>query len=360
MEKLSIIIFNITVLLLLFTDSVFSGNYKMEREWLMAPPSARGAALGGGLSAVIDNSNTVFWNPGGVTFLEGFNISHSHSPYILTSSGEEYEMYNFAFNTNLGKSFVVGLNLQHYQNSYKYDGFYHRDRILNHYQDSMTGFLFGYKRGNIGMGINTKFLLSTSSVFAVKDLPVVLDIGALYSRDFVLKHIHPINVNTGLSILNISNGIKYERTAAPGHTESLPIVMRVGYSATIKPVQKAGKLTPLSITHNLEYSIVINADKSYDKFVDCQSLGLGLEVVTYEFLFSRIGYHFRKSEKDYNNNLYNGITYGVGLNVPLYYFFKLLPISIRYDYGTFPWDTQSIYKRSNYTKIHSLNFTYTF
>lgn len=268
-------------------------------------------------------------------------------------------MYNFALNTNLGKSFVIGLNLQRYRFS---SNVRYTDIISNLYQDSITGFLFGYKRGNIGMGINTKFFLVTSKYFAVKNIPLALDTGALYSRDLTLKQFYSIKLNTGFSILNISNGIKYETVTASGTSESLPVVIRIGYSVILKPLQEKGEMTPYSVVQNFEYSRIINADKSYNKYADCQSLGLGLEVGTYELLYSRLGYHLQEGEKLYGkeNTLYSGITYGVGLNFPIHYFIKSIPASIRYDYGNFPYDIKSIYKRMNYSMLHSLNFNYAF
>jgi len=221
------------------------------------------------------------------------------------------------------------------------------------YQDSIIGLLFGYRIGNFGIGINTKFPSSSTTYYVIKNIPIALDIGALYSRDFTLKHNYIINTNLGFSILNISNGVKYKGPIFE-YKEGLPNIVRIGYSTTIKKSKKHWKLIPFAITHNLEYSLIINTDKKYN--VDNKSsLGLGLEAVIYEFLYSRFGYYYQKSNKKVRNDkYYNGMTYGIGLNLPIYHFVNSLPLSISYDYGKIPTQGIGIIREMNYVKIHSL------
>jgi hypothetical protein len=192
-----------------------------------------------------------------------------------------------------------------------------------------------------------------------KNISIALDIGALYSRDFTLKKNYDINTNLGCSILNISNGVKYKGEHFE-YKEGLPNIVRIGYSTILKPSQKNSKLIPFNITHNLEYSFIIRHNEDYQP-----SFGLGLEAVIYEFLCSRVGYYYQKGKRIFNN--YDGMTYGIGLNLPLYHFVKLLPLSISYDYGKIP-SPPIIYSlspsskddHSTYSKIHSLKINYIF
>ena len=365
MNKSTHTIFLITILLLLNIKAAYSVDYNGRREWMLQPPSARGASMGRAFVGIIDNASTVFWNPGGVAFLKNLNMEYSHIPCIYSRKYfEEYKVYSFSFNANFRKSFVIGLNLQRYfQLNNRQPCFYDKYGSMlynNLYQDSIIGLLFGYRIWNIGIGINTKFLSSSTRYFSVKNIPMALDIGALYSRNFTLKSNYDINTNLGFSILNISNGVKYKGTIYPEYTEGLPSIVRIGYSTTMKPSQKHWKLTPFTITHNLEYSLIMNANKR--RHVDYKSsLGLGFEAVTYEFLYSRFGYYHQKSGKNWSNDkYYNGITYGIGLNLPLYHFVKLLPLSISYDYGKIPTQGIGIIREMNYVKIHSLRINCSF
>lgn len=135
----------------------FATDYNGRREWMLQPPSARGASMGKAFVGIIDNANTVFWNPDGVAFLKNLNIEYSHIPriyYLRNYIEEEYKVYNFAFNTNLRKLFVIGLNLQRYFLLHdNFSGVDFINPIYDIYQDSIIGLLFGYRIGNIGIGI---------------------------------------------------------------------------------------------------------------------------------------------------------------------------------------------------------------
>ena len=340
----------------------FATDYNGRRGWMLQPPSARVASMGKAFAGTIDDANTVFWNPGGVAFLENLNIECSYIPRFYNREyGYEYKAYSFAFNANFRKSFVIGLNLQRYFLLNQDDFNRSSLAIPLIVEDSIIGLLFGYKRGNIGLGVNTKFLSSyTGGVTSLRNTPVAFDIGTLYSKNFTLKNNYIINTNLGFSILNISNGVKYKGERSV-YKEGMPNTIRIGYSMTLKPSKKDSKLIPFNITHNLEYSFITNTDKRYD--VDYpSSLGLGLEAVIFEFLYSRAGYFCRKSIENKGN--YDGMTYGIGINLSLHRFVKLLPLSINYDYGRIP-TPPIIYpfthdNQSKNSKIHSLKINYMF
>ena len=75
----------------------FPADYRGAREWLMQPSSARCGGMGGGAVAIVDNANTVFWNPGGTVFLNGLNLSYTYEPYKPSSSYINSKIHNFSF-----------------------------------------------------------------------------------------------------------------------------------------------------------------------------------------------------------------------------------------------------------------------
>ena len=164
----------------------------------------------------------------------------------------------------------------------------------------------------------------------------------------------------GCSLTNISGSMKYIDSNIPEIREGLPMNLRIGYAVSLKPYEKKGELTPLSCTHNFEYSNILNADGDYYKRPGHKAYGFGLEIGTYEFLFSRIGYRIREGEKFGDSRLCNGITYGVGLRLPVYYFTSKYPLSVTYDFGNIPWDKESKYKSANHIRIHSFQLIYEF
>ena len=162
----------------------------------------------------------------------------------------------------------------------------------------------------------------------------------------------------GCSLSNISGSIKFIDSDNPELWKGLPRNFRIGYEICIKPHEKRGKFTPLSITQNFEYFAVLNANKEYFKRPGHKAYGLGLEIGTYEFFFSRIGYRIREGIKYADSRLCNGITYGAGIRLPVYHFTDKYPISVIYDFGTIPWDTESMYKSANSITIHSFQIKY--
>ena len=353
MNKLTVFIISLIILLTMFTDSLFSSQYKGDRFWSMRPPSARTAGMGRAPVGIVENAHTVFWNPGGISFLNGFNFSYSYDPYTSAISEGKSEIQSVSFNTQLKNSFTIGLNVRHFN-------FYSQDQ--NHIalsQSFDSGISFGYRKNNLGFGINAKFLSSAQGYIKTKSLPSAVDIGALYSKKYVFKNIHPLNINFGISLLNISKGITYELWNSV-YKEYLPVNLRVGYAAAIQLRQKARKSTPLAITHNFEYSYILNADRNYN--LPYKSLGFGFESVIFEILSLRIGYFYQKGGREPLNDdvLYNGITYGFGVNIPIYHLYKSIPLSIMYDYAQFPWDPNSISKKYHYYKIHSVSLKFAF
>lgn len=357
--------FSISAFIFIDMPKSFSAEYKGRMVWILQPPNARVSSMGRAFAGIVDNANTVFWNPGGIIFLKNLSMEISYIPYLFSViNQEEYKVCNSAFNMNFRNSYVIGLNLSQYVQLAKYDRAQYINEYYfkvhnNLYKVSILGILFGYKKGNTGIGINTKFISSPTKYIPIENMPVAIDIGMLYSKNFILKSFYNINANIGISILNISNGIKYESYKEFKYTEGLPNIVRIGYSMILKQSSKDLKLKSFSLTHNLEYSQVINS--SGDIFADYKTFGFGLELDIYEFFFTRIGHHYQKSGENYGNEkLFNGITYGMGLNFPIYYFYENLPISFSYDFGKIPYDTQSIYKKTNYNKVHSFKFGYIF
>lgn len=343
------------VMIFMLSSVIYPADYKGDSEWLLQPAGARGAAMGAGMAAVIDNANTVFWNPGGAAFLRGINFAHSSSPDIKNAQQREYEMSSLSFTTGIGKSFIIGFNQLRFRIKTRY--YSSQNKI---YQDSITGFLLGYRRGNIGMGFNAKFIVSTPYSHAFKDLYKALDIGILYSKNRWLKKNILMNTKLGCSITNISGNMKYIDSNIAEIREELPRNLRIGYAVSIKQDNKERKLAPLTCTLSSEYSEILNADKEYNIRPGYKAYGFGLEIGTYEFLFSRIGYRIREGEEYADTRLYNGITYGVGIRLPIYYFTSKYPLSAAYDFGTIPWDKESIYKNANSIRIHSFQFLYEF
>jgi len=355
----------ITILLLLNVSAIYPGDYSGIREWMMKPPSARAAGMGRALVAIVDNANTVFWNPGGITFLEGLNISYNYEPKNNNWTHYCNKIHNISLVKKIKNKFTIGFN---FRREYEYR--------LSGLSDSDIGISFGYNKNSFGIGITTKFLYTKeyggsrtqkSPIYGYlpiqsKNPSLAVDIGILYSENFDIKNGYMLQFNFGSSLLNISKGIGYTKltSLAVPYEEGIPRIFRLGYAIKLMKPKGERILKWLTVANNLEYSNVINRDKTKLKW-DYKSLGFGFEFAVYEILFFRVGYHYQKGHKNFRPHpYYTGYTYGFGFRLPAKYIHKSLPLSITYDFAQLPWDVKSEFKEYRYFLIHSLNFNYNF
>ena len=340
MRKLILIILKIIVLLAFFFESIYSADYTGEMKWMRQPASARGTAMGKSGVALVNGSNTVFWNPGGAASLKGINISYTNYHWV----NSKYGIHAISFNTRTKKKFNLGLNYYRYYNSMGSDNYYF----------NTIGIFIGYSFNNISIGINPKiFNLNYKEILTFeKNNILAFDCCVLYSKDINIKAFSFLkNLSFGGSILNISESVRYtENWRSNSYTNIfpfkfsrlLPWLLRIGYSSTFKFLIKNKCL--FSVINNLEYLDTVNSsdsDISHKEF-----FGGGLELSAADFLFARLGYYHNLN----GNAPDDGLTYGIGVNVPLKNIIKKMPIEIKYDYSKFPINQETNF----YRKIHSV------
>ena len=318
--------------LVIFNSSLYSEDFKGERDWLLQTASARSAAMGGADIAHARDPSIVFSNPGGIVFLDNnFSLSGSYYPARYTSN-KATSLFSLYLKSKTNNK--VSFNYQRYNetDAKKYYGY---------------GITMSRKISNIGIGINIK-------MFKFHDLPsddivktninqanaketYTFDLGALYYKDFRYKDLPVIeNFAAGISISNIFGRIKVSDNVKI----KLPSFLRAGYSFSVKSSKHKKGLSLISFTHSFEYAKTINT--SY-----YSSTGAGIELALYEIIYGRIGYYRR-------NSIIKGSTSGIGLSLPFNRFFKKFPLILKYDYGRFPYE----YSPSEYLNAHSMTVSY--
>ena len=361
LKKLTKAIFTISILLLLNVSAIYPADYTGEREWMLRPMSARGAGMGSGLVAILDNANTVFWNPTGLAFINEINFSYNYDSFNSLLVDTDIRIKNISFNTKIKSVFSIGLNTGYYYNH----GRPPSDIPETILEDFNLGIALGYKIKNIGFGTNIKYLFSDTSknMYYSKGRTLAVDIGILIARSYNTKYNCSFNVNLAASLINIAKDLKVEFRESYNrvikYERGLPKLFRVGYAATFNLPKKNVKLNPFSITHNLEYSEIINFYKSI-KNKGYKFLGYGLEVILYEMFSFRIGNRSLKSKKYYADIPYIGFSYGFGLHFPLNHFYEKIPLSIKFDYARFPFYPESDIEELHYYKINSFSIQYMF
>ena len=331
MRNISRIIVIQIFFLVILNSSLYSEDFKVERDWLLQPASARASAMGRADVAHANDASIVFSNPGGIVFLNNFSLSGSYYPAPYTSN-KAISLFSLYFKSKTNNK--VSFNHQRYNetDAKKYYGY---------------GITMSKKISSIGIGINIK-------MFQFHDLPLdnivktninqannkkayTFDLGALYYKDFRYKDLPVIeNLAAGISLSNIFGRIKVSNNVKI----KLPSFLRAGYSFSVKSSKHKKGLSLISFAHSFEYAKTINT--SY-----YSSTGAGIELALYEIIYGRIGYYRR-------NSIIKGSTSGIGLSLPFNRFFKKFPLILKYDYGRFPYE----YSPSEYLNAHSMTVSY--
>lgn len=357
MKKLISVLFIQSVFLVILCNSIYAEDFRGGREWMLRTVSAQGAALGRGIVAVIDNANTVFWNPGGTVFLNGLSCSYNNDYFNTENLHKTIRINSISFVTRLKNKYSIGLN-----------GIYHRKKLVfidppaGNPEDYNYGISLGYKKGNIGFGINLKYLYSE-----LGEKPVLLnakgfsgDVGVLFVKNYKIKNRYPFRISYGVSVMNIFCSVKNITTPYSDYLlplDVLPRFYRIGYNTILNIPNKSSKHNRFTISHNFEYFYIANLSRGHVRDVD-KFIGIGLDFMLYEVFALRIGDTIQLVDgNDTFNGNYNGLSYGIGINLPLNRIYKDIPIEVKYDYARFPYN---LLNEENYIKTNSINIQYLF
>ena len=349
----------ITILGIL-TSEVYCADYYggSDSGWMLFPIDARVTAMGRAGVAVINNAHSPLYNPGMLPFMDGIQCAYSYNPSsfsnhiyyasLLTSIKSVKTSIHYGL-FDVAKGIAMDNTGATYSINPQYD---------------YWGISVGHKIRKFGIGITAKYFKSNNG--EVKDNTLACNIGVLYSHDILVKKRYKSTINAGVSLSNIGGSLDYD---IPGESYGLPNTLRIGYSVTTQLPKKEHRFIPLIITHNFQYSDVLNYLYKYnpDYYKGIKSAGWGIEMMLYEILALRTGYHYRTKYRyvshgedsetvEYNYiSMHTGTTYGFGLNVPLKYFKKSWRSTISYNYSKFP--LGGIQSHLDFHTI-SLNYSY--
>ncbi len=266
--------------------------------FLIIWPGARATAMAGAFTSIADDASAMYYNPGGMAFLERTHITVQHANWLPgLYEGMYYE--NLGVTHRIQSSGTVGFNAI-YLTTGETDVVNERGEFLGRYTtfDITPGVYYGYPvLKNLGVGVGVKLIYS----FLVPDwvwtvMPELgieqggtgvtwgLDAGALY-KPFPF-------LNVGVSLANIGPNISYTST---GESDPLPRMLRIG--ATYYPVQ--GKVVKVGITPEVNKLLVgmfYNPDgtKSFSRMLQEELRGawksFGVEAGFANLLFARVGY----------------------------------------------------------------------
>ncbi|MDX1618232.1 MAG: PorV/PorQ family protein, partial [Balneolaceae bacterium] len=203
--------------------------------FLQIEPDSRAAGMGNTGVAIADNAAAVFWNPAGLAFQKGNQVSITHSEWLPAFNADLF--YDYL----VGKYYIEGIGTIGAHITYLNLGEQIRTNEqgleqgrFNSYEFA-GGFSYGAKLSdNFSLGGGFRFIFSSlaeGNVGGQRINPgssVGVDLAALYkSRPFTFLGNKEANFNAGLNISNIGPGIQYTDNA---QKDPLPTIFRIGWS----------------------------------------------------------------------------------------------------------------------------------
>ena len=239
------------------------GVYGKPGEYLRFGTCARGLALGGAYSTIVNNADALLYNPAGLGALERWELAVTHAQLFLDS---RYE--NVSFGYPIGKIGNIGLSLTSFGIS-KFEGRDQFSRPTGEFSLNDIAISAGFGRWFWGrrfrMGISGKYLSSSMGDYSASGFGGV-DFGVV-TKDIMRKF------RVGLAVYNLG--------ASEIAGDKLPMVIRFGVG--IKPIRR----------------IFLLAD--VEKVEDVIRPHFGAEAKITKFLLLRAGYNM------------NEVTFGLGL-----------------------------------------------
>lgn len=201
--------------------------------FLLIWPAARPTALAGGFTAISDDASSVYYNPGGLAFLDGTHATLMHCNWLPGLwPGMYYEYLGVAH--NFKERGTAGLNVI-YLTTGETDVINERGEFLGRYTtfDVAPALAYGFPvLGNLGVGLSAKLIYSfLVPEWVWKVMPELgieqggtgiswaFDVGVFYKPlDFL---------SLGVALANLGPNISY---TSSGESDPLPRMLRAGFA----------------------------------------------------------------------------------------------------------------------------------
>ncbi|MCK4427615.1 MAG: PorV/PorQ family protein [candidate division Zixibacteria bacterium] len=232
---------------------------------------AKAMGMGEAFVAQSGEVTSAWWNPAGLSGIEGIQVSFTHNQWFQDITGEHFtSALNFSKNT-LGLSLAMAKvpDIQKREDP--------TDKPIALFDAHDVVFSFSFARSikeGFALGLSVKWLYEKIDIHSASG--VGFDLGGIYS---------PLeNLKFGLAVLNLGQKMKFEREKF-----SLPTLYKVGMTYFVEK-------------KNLNSDFVFGLDlvKPRDDEV---KIHLGGEVSLYRALKIRLGYQTGYDEKDFSFGL---------------------------------------------------------
>ncbi|OGS43924.1 MAG: hypothetical protein A2539_03555 [Elusimicrobia bacterium RIFOXYD2_FULL_34_15] len=293
MKNLRILIISLIIITFLTDIKYCVGS--TSSEFLLLPKSARVAAIAGAFTAVADDSNSIFYNPAGMSFIKQNDISFTHSSWL-----ESINFENISCVLPLKNKYSIGFGIE-YLGINGIKGKESQLSPIREYSSYDISPALGVSyllNKRFSFGINTRYI--EEKIDDIKAKSVGMDIGCLYKQKINSFK----TLSMGLSITNIN--IKKQKFIEK--EENLPTKITIGIA--YKPLGDT-----LLISSDLT---TIRGSKPL--------VNTGMELLMYNVLNLRAGY---KLDPAYETG--SRISLGLGFAIK----------SLSFDYSYLPFESLS-------------------
>ena len=308
--KKAVVILLVLVLSLTVVSNLFAVSQAAVL-FLLISPGARSAGMGEAFVALADDATAIFWNPAGLAFQEGREITIMHCkwlPQLVSDMAYEFLAYRQHFESLGG---TLGANV-----TYLNLGEQHRTgeagpEVLETFQSWDLAVTLSYAtkvRSNLGLGVSVRYIRSNLSPVGAGEEKgqgvgnaFAVDLGVLYKFSFIR------GLSFGANLSNLGPKITYIDAA---QADPLPTNLKIGLAYRVLDMEY-NRLTLTMDTNKL--LVVRHEDGSTDPFYEAvftswtdgsladQSgrliSSVGIEYVYNSMIYLRAGYYYDEEGK---------------------------------------------------------------
>jgi hypothetical protein len=272
-------------LLMGFTEAMAVGEAAAPS--LIISPSARAWGLGQSYVAIADDATAMYWNPGGLGFLEGSHISLTHSQLIpMLAPDVYYESLNFAHNIeNIG---TLGINAIYLTYGEWWETTSSGEQVEKHtsYEFAIGGYYAFMLNDNNSLGVGLK-IIRVFLAPATEQTGFVEGAGWSFAADFGFLGKVGDRLSYGIALQNLGPDMSFV-----SKEESAPLPRTVRGGIAYKPFLSGTYSSVISaeVTKALIGLDEIYSEGNFSAVNRDATLNGGFEMMIANFVAPRLGY----------------------------------------------------------------------
>lgn len=305
--KHSFIIIIIILLLIPVKDNLAQLDYGFDfskagtsgLQFLKIGVGAKETAMGGAVASLVNDANSVFWNPSGIAYLDNYQLSVSHNTWLVNSK-QNAAVFAFPVSSFIFAFSAASLQINEFEETTVLlpDG---TGRMV-----SAGDYVFGLAAARrftdrLSIGVQVKYVQEKLDDYSIGN--ILFDVGAIYSTGFR-------DLTLGFSLQHFGPDMTLVNQAF-----RTPLLFRLNASDKLKfneDLILTGSAELVHPTDNIEW-VNFGAELQLLKFIALRgghrlnvdegkwSMGVGLTPPSLAGLSTRIDYSLTLSEKIFDN-----------------------------------------------------------